>query len=118
MITGNAARDGDAYRGWFVGQFMPEDSPLKNNDVEVKWGIEPAGRTKAGAGVNRVGKTLTILVSGTFTMRINGQTITLEQPGDYVYHEPGEAHTWHAVTDSVVLTVRWPSVQNDQTTTV
>ena|SRR5688572_13983650 len=114
MISGNAARDGDPHRGWFVGQFLPEGSPLKNPDIEVKWGIEPAGRTKASAGVNKVSKTLAILIKGTFIMNVDGKEIVLKEPGDYVYHEAGEVHTWQAVTDCVVLTVRWPSVADDQ----
>ena|SRR5690349_3710400 len=118
MVTGNAAEAGKNTRGWFTGQFLPEGSPLKNSDVEVKWGFEPAGTTKAGAGVNKVAKTLTVLVSGTFELHINDQKVVLQNPGDFVYFEPGEPHTWHAVTDSTVMSVRWPSIQNDQQTTV
>src|SRR2546427_161524 len=34
----------------------------------------------------------------------------LERPGDYVVWGPGIDHIWQAEADSVVITVRWPSL--------
>jgi hypothetical protein len=43
--TGNAASDGAKYRGWILGHFIDADeSPERSTkDLEVKWGIHPAG---------------------------------------------------------------------------
>lgn len=117
MISGNAYQAGKDRRGWFVGQFLADDSPLKTDDVEIKWGVIKAGTTKAGAGVNNVAKTLTILIDGDFVMRVHSTDIPMRKQGDYVFTEPGEPHTWRAIANSTVLTVRWPSMKNDQKTT-
>jgi quercetin dioxygenase-like cupin family protein len=36
--------------------------------------------------------------------------VLLERQGDYVVWGPGVDHSWRAEEESVVLTVRWPSV--------
>jgi hypothetical protein len=38
------------------------------------------------------------------------RTVLLRQPGDYVVWGRGTDHSWCAEVESVVLTVRWPSV--------
>ena len=42
------------------------------------------------------------------------EEIVLSREGDYVRWVPGTDHTWKAEQDSVVLTVRWPSVPNGE----
>ncbi|GAB0494382.1 hypothetical protein MMPV_005675 [Pyropia vietnamensis] len=43
-----------------------------------------------------------------------GRVVDLVNEGDYVLWAPGVAHTWVAVEDSAVVTVRWPSLGGDQ----
>jgi hypothetical protein len=49
---GNAAADGDQYRGWLLGHFIdPAAHGIRHTgDLEVKWGIHPAGQTRPAAG--------------------------------------------------------------------
>ncbi len=51
-----------------------------------------------------------VLISGRFLMRFPGRDVLLERQGDYVVWGRGTGHSWCAEEESVVLTVRWPSV--------
>jgi quercetin dioxygenase-like cupin family protein len=56
---------------------------------------------------------LAILVQGKFQYRFPEAEIVLARQGDNVLWPPGVFHTWAAVQDSVILTIRWPSKPND-----
>lgn len=117
IIAGNAAADGEAQRGWFLGHFIEPGEGLRHSDeVEVKWGTHAAGETKSAYGANDTARTLSILVSGRFVLEFPdlGETVHLERPGDYALWAAGPRHRWVAVADSVILTVRWPSRPGDQ----
>jgi hypothetical protein len=113
--VGNANDDSDEHRGWLIGHFKPTDDIRQSKDVEVKWGIHPAGdaRTEWSPGIHA--GTALILSTGRWQLNLRqpGQTdieaITLEHPGDYAVWGPGVDHIWHALEDSTVVTVRWPS---------
>ncbi|GAB2580221.1 hypothetical protein [Kribbella endophytica] len=110
---GNANMESEERRGWILGHFIePADDVRSTKDVEVKWGTHPAGqqRPEWTAGDQRT--TLLMLISGSFRLDLTEETITLDQPGDYVVWGPGIDHFWQAQTDSVVVTVRWPSLPN------
>ena len=113
VITGNAARDGEAFRGWFVGHFVPASLGLRSTrDLEVKWGMHTLGQTRAaGFGANDMATSLSVLISGCIHLYFeDGQEARLEQPGDYALWAPGVQHRWEIEQDNtVVLTVRWPS---------
>ena len=114
VLTGNAAVDGAAHRGWLVGHFAgAPGAPTRTEAVEVKWGVHPAGDRRAVAAVNATATTLSILVRGRFRLRFPDRVVVLEREGDYALWEPGVAHDWLAQEESVVVTVRWPSVPND-----
>lgn len=49
------------------------------------------------------------LVQGNFRIDLTEGTVTLTEQGDYVLWGPGIDHWWEALSDSVVITVRWPS---------
>jgi hypothetical protein len=118
---GNAGEDANLYRGWLVGHFVDDTDDVRHSkDVEVKWGIHPAGdeRTEWSAGVHD--RTILILVSGRWRLdlAVDGQhdnptTILLDTPGDYVIWDHGVDHHWRAEEASVMITVRWPSLQQD-----
>ncbi len=119
VVIGNAEETAkqDNRRGWFVGYFVqPAELPMHTQAVELKWGIHEAGEEKKGIVVNSEGTTLTILISGSFEMNfpLQNRTVKLTKRGDYVIFANGISHTWKAVTDCVVLTVRWPSIPEDQ----
>jgi len=116
-VVGNAyddGRTGDG-RGWFLGHFLgPEAGLRRSSAVEVKWGVHAKGYMKPKRSVltNRYSTTLTLLVSGCFVIKfpVLASEVILQVPGDYVLFGPGVAHDAVAQEESVVITVRWPSV--------
>ena len=119
VSTGNAATETSKTNGWFIGHFIKDDPLRQSRDVEVKWGIHPKGQKNQGGFVaNKTARTMSILVSGNFRLwfRDHEQTqrVDLDAPGKYVLWMPGVPHDWEAIEDSVVLTVRWPSLPKDQ----
>ncbi|WP_253863848.1 signal peptidase I [Prauserella halophila] len=108
--TGNAADDGAGTRGRLVGHFLdPSHGVRSTGDVEIKWANHPEGdeRPEWTDGDQRT--TLVLLISGHFRVESSEGAATFTQAGDYAMWGPGVDHTWHALADSVVLTVRWPS---------
>lgn len=109
--TGNAQDDGRARRGWVLGYFLDPtiDGLRATGDVEIKWGVHPAGDKRDEWTVGDQRTTVLILVEGEFRLQLSDSDITLAKQGDYVVWGPGTDHIWEAVKDSVVMTVRWPS---------
>ena len=118
IATGNALQDGGGERrGWFIGHFAdPSDGLKSTSAVEVKWGVHARGEQKSALAHNLRAATLSVLVSGAFQVDFpdQGQSITLRAPGDYVLFAPGVPHRWTALEDTVILSVRWPSLPGDQ----
>ena len=111
--VGNATDEADEHRGWMLGHFMSEPggaSIRATNALEVKWGIHPAGQERPAwtSGDDRT--TMVILVSGRFYVNLTVGSVLLERQGDYAVWGPGIDHSWKAEDDSVVITVRWPSL--------
>ncbi len=108
--VGNAAAD--STKGWFIGSFFDESLGLRRTkDVEVKWGIHPAGEERPEWVTGEARTTLSILVSGKWEMIFPDQTVVLSKPGDFVMWGKGVEHKWRAIEDTVVMTVRWPSIK-------
>jgi hypothetical protein len=104
--SGNAEEDGRGTRGWLLGHFIdPAESVRSSKDVEVKWGIHPAGEKRAGWTADDRRTTLVLLVSGNFRIDLTEGNVWLERQGDYAVWGPGIDHTWEAITDSVVIEV-------------
>jgi hypothetical protein len=114
---GNAAVDQVRDTGWFVGQFVPPElGPRHQTDVELKWAVHPDGdRRRHGAEANRNATTISVLIRGTlrttFEIDGNAHVITLQKQGDYVIFGPEIAHSWEALGDTLVLSVRFPSIE-------
>lgn len=108
--SGDAAEDSRETRGWLLGHFInPSEGVRSSKDVEVKWGIHPSGDKRAGWTAGEQRTTIVLLVQGIFRIDLTGASITLRKLGDYVVWGPGIDHSWEALADSIVLTVRWPS---------
>ncbi|MBD2257698.1 signal peptidase I [Pseudanabaena sp. FACHB-2040] len=111
IVIGNAQREGNLRKGWFVGHFMPSESgPCSTSEVEVKWGVHAAGEGRSEWGVNPQATTLSILISGRFRLQFPQQEVVLAEPGDYALWLPGVGHTWLAEADSTIVSIRYPSV--------
>ncbi len=113
---GNAEADQVRGSGWFVGQFVPSGLGLRHQtDVELKWGIHPDGDKRPRPWANRNGATISVLIEGRLrvTFHIDGtrQEVALERRGDYVIFGPDVVHSWEAMGDTIVLSVRFPSVE-------
>ncbi len=109
--SGNAVDDGADYRGWLLGHFInPGDGVRQTDALEIKWGTHPAGDERREWVVHEERTTLLLLVRGRFRLDLSVGSVTLEREGDYVVWGPGIDHSWRAEADSVVLTVRWPSL--------
>lgn len=108
--SGNAGEDGEATRGWILGHFIdPSQGVRSSKAVEVKWGIHPAGEKRVEWTADDQRTAMLLLVRGVFRLDLTGTSVTLERQGDYVVWGPGIDHSWEAVTDSIVVAVRWPS---------
>jgi len=119
VSIGNAARDGK--NGWFVGHFAPHDFGLiRQESVEIKWAHHPKGDRRPSFGQWPKATTIAILVSGHFITRVrlpDGlHEILLRDPGDYIAFGPGVDHSWEAVEESLVITVRFPSIDRERDT--
>ncbi|MGW3145842.1 signal peptidase I [Streptomyces sp. NPDC001177] len=110
--VGNANDDADQHRGWLLGHFIdPEKATVRQTGaLEVKWGIHPAGQQRPQWVSDDQRTAMLLLVSGRFRLDLNVGSVTLEKQGDYVVWGPGIDHSWQAEEDSVVVTVRWPSI--------
>jgi len=108
--SGNAAEDGRERRGWIFGHFIdPSQGVRSSKDVEVKWGIHPVGDKRPGWTADDQRTTLVLLVQGSFRIDLTETSVTLDKQGDYAAWGPGIDHAWEAITDAIVITVRWPS---------
>ncbi|SCF23919.1 hypothetical protein GA0074695_4655 [Micromonospora viridifaciens] len=110
VYVGNAAVDGAADAGWLLGHFKPPGDVRHSTEVEVKWGVHLAGEARSAWVTGERRTALLVLISGAFRVELPDRTVVLREPGDYVVWGRGVDHSWYAERESVVLTVRWPSV--------
>src|SRR5882672_1207731 len=114
-VSGNVAGASRDTRGWFMGHFMPgEDNPLRTGDLELKWFTHAKGETRSDWAPGIPVQTLNILVRGRFVLLFPGQEIVLEKEGDFVLFGPDMPHSFRSEQESLVLTVRWPSLPPDK----
>lgn len=118
LITGNLGdKLGGNKRGWAVGYFTDPQHPFHEHSFEMQWAELAEGQTKSGGpAANRTAKTMCILISGNLRIHFpkSGEIVDLSNPGDYVYFPPGTYHRWEAISPTVTMTLRWPSVRDDQ----
>ncbi|MCB5166638.1 signal peptidase I [Streptomyces bambusae] len=114
VYAGNAGRDAPLDHGWLLGHFKEPGDPRHSTDVEIKWGAHPRGDRRAQWVRGESRTTLQVLVSGRFRVELPDRSVVLAEQGDYVVWGRGTDHSWYAEEDSVVLTVRWPSVPGYQ----
>jgi cupin superfamily acireductone dioxygenase involved in methionine salvage len=113
IYTGNAQDDGQLTKHWIIGHFLPEDDIHHSDDVEIKWGVHQQDdkRQKWVTGENRTA--VSILVSGKVIFEFRDKKCELSRQGDYVMWGGGVEHRWEVAEDSVIITVRWPSVSTN-----
>lgn len=110
-VSGNVVNVSKDTRGWFLGHFMPgADNSLRTPDLELKWYTHAKGETRNEWAPGIPVRTLNILVRGSFVLLFPDQEISLEKEGDFVLFGPDVPHSFRSVEESLVLTIRWPSV--------
>jgi len=114
--VGNANADQVRGSGWFIGQFVPAElGPRRQTEVELKWGIHPDGDRRPQPWANQNATTISVLIEGALkvTFHVDGseQDVILRTKGDYVVFGPQVVHSWEAFGDTIVLSVRFPSVE-------
>ncbi|MFF0521463.1 signal peptidase I [Actinomadura nitritigenes] len=110
VYVGKAAADAAGDRGWLLGHFKPPGDLRHSEDVEIKWGVHPKGERRARWTDGEKRTALLVLISGRFWLEFPGRDVVLAEPGDYVVWGRGVDHSWEAEEESVVMTVRWPSI--------
>ncbi|NGO74099.1 signal peptidase I [Streptomyces sp. YC504] len=108
--VGRADRDAALDRGWLLGHFKDPADPRHCAELEIKWGVHPAGDRRAQWATGEIRTALLVLISGRFRMQFPGRDVVLAEQGEYILWGKGVDHSWYAEEESVVLTVRWPSV--------
>lgn len=110
-VAGNAEAASRDTRGWFLGQFIPgQSNPLRSSDLEVKWFTHAKGETRERWSPASPVRTLNILIRGRFVLRFPDEEVVLAREGDFVLFGPGMPHSFRCEEESLVLTVRWPSI--------
>ncbi|MEU9139946.1 signal peptidase I [Streptomyces sp. NPDC048404] len=110
VYVGNAGKDAALDRGWLLGHFKDASDPRHSEAVEIKWGVHPQGDERALWVTGEERTALLVLISGRFRVELPGRRVLLAEQGDYVVWGRGVDHSWFAEEESVVLTVRWPSL--------
>lgn len=126
---GNASADGSDFSHWFIGDLAAWAGQnglvesgygmRQTTALEVKWGEHAAGERRPGGWAASSEKTsLSVLVRGEFELRFRDprrpdQQLVhrLSNQGDYVLWREKVEHTWQALQDAVILTVRWSSAR-------
>jgi hypothetical protein len=123
--SGNAAVEGAASHGWFVGDLAAwaaqrgevldaSSTPRQTAQLEVKWLVHPPHDRRASWAEPDRCYTVSVLVAGEMRLdfrSVDGaaHAVELSRPGDYVAWSGAEcAHTWHTLSGCTMLTIRWP----------
>jgi quercetin dioxygenase-like cupin family protein len=93
-------------RGWFVGNFSPAAYSTDSFEVAVK--NYRAGECEDDH-FHKVATEITVVISG--VIRMKGFTW---REGDIITLNPGENTAFEALTDSILVVVKTPSVVDDK----
>lgn len=111
--TGKVKDLGKNTKDWFIGNFMPVDSPFNSNDFEVKWIERKAGEIKENLTPPQDNnqKTFVVLIDGEmqFDFADSDEAVILKNKGEYMFFTPTPIHKSTAIKDSTVIVFRWPS---------
>jgi hypothetical protein len=106
--VGNAVRDGGGRRGWFIGPFLDQTAGVRaTSEVEIKWAEPHAHDRRPQVVVNERRTTVVILINGRCRIELSTGSLVLSTPGDYAMRGPGIDHSWEALKDSTLITMRW-----------
>lgn len=112
--TGSILPHTQKFGGWFFGHFNDDDPYLKNNDFALKWSKREKGYFCDFKKIpDNDQRTVTILIYGKVELTYeNGNKFVLEKEGDFVYSRPRKPHQVKALEDTLMLNIRWPSIED------
>jgi hypothetical protein len=116
VYCGNAVTDQVRGTGWFVGQFIPAGLGIRHQtDVELKWALHHDGEQRSrGPEAVAAATTISILIRGAlrvvFPTEGAARTVIMDNEGDYIIFGPGIVHSWEAIGETLVVTIRFPSI--------
>lgn len=100
-------------RGWICGQFFPENSLLKTNNFEVKYGQLYPGDVEP-EHYHPQGEELFIIIKGKVKIVIDGEEYIFKK-GDFVFEK---AKTHEAIAEvlepTIFIAVRTPSIPDNK----
>ena len=105
-MTYEHAKLDNMFKGWFVGDFQP--TLFNSKDVEVAIKYYKAGDVEE-LHHHKVSTEITAIVQGQVKMLDR-----VWSAGDILLLEPGTATSFEAITDSINVVVKLPSVKNDK----
>ncbi|OHA26475.1 MAG: hypothetical protein A3C06_02770 [Candidatus Taylorbacteria bacterium RIFCSPHIGHO2_02_FULL_46_13] len=111
LEEGNVYTKPGVKKNWVMGHFIDPKTPFHQKDFSLKWTKSKRGDSREQIGTCEA-ETLDILVYGKHKIDFPNlhKSVTLEKEGDYVYVGRNIAHTWETLEDSLIVTLRWPSV--------
>ena len=113
--NGNAAEDGRERRGWILGHFIdPSEGVRSSKDVEIKWGIHPAGDKRPEWTADDQRTTLVLLVRETSGSTSPKPASPWKNKAITPSWGPGIDHSWEAITDRSSLPSAGPPRQRNQ----
>lgn len=114
MIFGKVSKQQKNLRGWLAGQFFPEESPFKDDNVEIYYKTFLVGDSDDKLHKHPVGKEYLIVISGRAVMRIGEETVELKE-GDYVVIPNNTLEGLAEVKETfTIVGVRYPSIPNNK----
>lgn len=114
LHTGNFHQDASDGSDWVMG--YNNDAAIHSSEVALKWSELTRGDNKTIPFANATSTTLVIVLRGKLRIRSfdpTGET-TLEKEGDYMLIPPGVMHTREILEDALIVTLRWPAIDDDQ----
>ncbi len=110
-----AANEGYGY--WVIGHMIAANNSRHTDVFELKWGRHPRGETHPDLVPSKQGvMCISILIHGRmrlmFKRGTETQTVILQTEGDFVLWQPDVSHNSEFLEDTLVLTIKWPSVEN------
>jgi hypothetical protein len=96
---------------------IQENDPRHTGVFELKWGRHPRGEYHPKFVPSKeCVRSISILIHGRmrlmFERGAERQTVILQTEGDFVLWQPGVSHNSEFLEDTLVLTIKWPSVAN------
>ena len=108
-------RDQENMRGWLCGQFFPEGSVLKTDQLEVKYARMMPGETES-EHYHPIGEEMLIIIEGKMRVIFDGKEHIL-QGGDFVFQKSGTRETLAEVIEpTTFVAIRTPSVPDNKVT--